>query len=106
LSLWHVLRCRHNQLALILSNRGDEIMSNDKQRSGADEKAKQNSGNFAQDPQRASEAGRKGGQHSHGGSGQANQSGSGRSQEGAVQSDETDDSEDAGKAGGNSSRRR
>lgn len=35
------------------------------------------SGNFANDPQRASEAGQKGGQHSHGGGSQGHQSKSG-----------------------------
>jgi general stress protein YciG len=58
-------------------------MANDKQSGGADDPSKQpgGSGNFANDPQRASETRKKGGQHSHGGgSTQANQSGSGRSQ--------------------------
>lgn len=65
-------------------------MANDKQSGSNDGRSKQpsGSGNFADDPQRANEAGKKGGQHSHGGgSGQANQSGSGRSQQGAVQSE-------------------
>jgi len=76
-------------------------MANDKQSGGVDDQSKQpgGSGNFANDPQRASEAGKKGGQHSHGGaSGQADQSGSGRSQQGAVQSDDDDDSNESGKA--------
>jgi general stress protein YciG len=83
-------------------------MANDKQ-SGGNDQSKQpgGSGNFANDPERASEAGKKGGQHSHAGSGQANQSGSGRSQQGAVQSDDGDDNNNgSGKAGGNAKNRR
>jgi uncharacterized protein len=76
-------------------------MSNDKQQSGGkDGQSRQTggSGNFANDPQRASEAGKKGGQHSHDGdSKQANQSGSGRSQQGSVKSDSDDDSKDSQK---------
>ena len=76
-------------------------MTNDAQQGGNADQSKQpgGSGNFANDPERASEAGKKGGQHSHGGgSGQANQSGSGRSQQGAVQSDDDDlDESDKGK---------
>jgi uncharacterized protein len=69
-------------------------MANDKQSGGNADQSKQQggSGNFANDRERASEAGKKGGQHSHGGaSGQSNQSGSGRSQQGAVKSDDVDD---------------
>jgi general stress protein YciG len=83
-------------------------MANDKQSGGNADQSKQQSGsgNFANDPQRASEAGKKGGQHSHGGgSGQANQSGSGRSQQGAVQSDDDDDSNESGKGSTNSNKR-
>ena len=75
-------------------------MANDKQSGGTEEQSKQpgGSGNFANDRERASEAGKKGGQQSHGGgSGHASQSGSGRSQQSAVQSD--DDSDKSGKAG-------
>jgi uncharacterized protein len=46
---------------------------------------------FANDPQRASEAGKKGGRHSHRGAAEANQSGSGRSQQGAVKGNNADD---------------
>jgi uncharacterized protein len=66
-------------------------MANDKQSGGSDDQSKQpgGSGNFANDRERASEAGKKGGQQSHGsGSTQTNQSGSGRSQQGAVKSDD------------------
>ena len=83
-------------------------MANDKQSGGNTDQSKQpgGSGNFANDPQRASEVGKKGGQHSHGGgSGQANQSGSGRSQQGAVQSDDDDDSNESGKGSTNSNKR-
>jgi uncharacterized protein len=67
-------------------------MANDKQ-GGNDDQSKQQggSGNFANDRERASEAGKKGGQSHGSGSGQANQSGSGRSQQGAVKSDDVDD---------------
>jgi uncharacterized protein len=84
-------------------------MANDKQSGSNDGRSKQpsGSGNFADDPQRASEAGKKGGQHSHGGgSGQATQSGSGRSQQGAVQSDDDDDSNESGKGSGSTKNRR
>ena len=65
------------------------------QSGGNSDKSKQQggSGNFANDPQRASEAGKKGGQHSHGG--QSEQSGSGRSQQSAVQSDDADESNES-----------
>ena len=43
-----------------MSTQGQSGHSSDNQRSG--------SGNFANDPERASEAGKKGGQHSHSGS--------------------------------------
>jgi hypothetical protein len=71
-------------------------MTNEKQSGSSADKSKQQSGsgNFASDPQRASEAGKKGGQHSHSGSsGQSNQSGAGRSQQGSMQEDDTDDSD-------------
>ena len=83
-------------------------MANDTQSGGNADQSKQpgGSGNFANDPQRASEVGKKGGQHSHGGSsGQANQAGSGRSQQGAVQSDDNDDLNKSGKGGGSSKNR-
>jgi general stress protein YciG len=75
-------------------------MANDKPSGGSADQSKQQggSGNFANDPQRASEAGKKGGQQSHGGgSGQANQSGSGRSQQGAVKSDDVDEASGRGR---------
>ena len=84
-------------------------MANDKQSGNADQsKQPGGSGNFANDPQRASEAGKKGGQQSHGGSasGQANQSGSGRSQQGAVRSDDQDDSNETRKPGDSGKNRR
>jgi general stress protein YciG len=84
-------------------------MANEKQSGGTDELSKQpgGSGNFANDRERASEAGKKGGQHSHGGgTGQANQSGSGRSQQGAVQSDDDDESNESGKSSGSTKDRR
>jgi general stress protein YciG len=83
-------------------------MANDKHGGGGKDQSKQpgGSGNFANDPERASEAGKKGGQHSHGGSGQANQSGSGRSQQGAVQSDDRDESNGSGRTGGDAKHRR
>jgi uncharacterized protein len=83
-------------------------MANDQQSGGSvDQKRPSGSGNFADDPQRASEAGKKGGQQSHGGgSGQMKQSGSGRSPQGAVQSDDDNDSRESGKASGNTKNRR
>jgi general stress protein YciG len=75
-------------------------MTNDKQSGGNADQSKQQggSGNFANDAQRASEVGKKGGQESRdGGSGQANQSGSGRSQQGAVKSDDVDDQSGRGR---------
>ena len=83
-------------------------MSNEKQSGGKDEQSKQRggSGNFADDPQRASEAGKKGGQHSHGGTGQASQSGSGRSQQGSVKSDSDDDMNESDKSSSGSTGKR
>ncbi|WP_408004942.1 general stress protein [Pseudomonas triclosanedens] len=51
------------------TNKNPGNFANDKQKaSEAGKKGGQHSGgNFANDPQKASEAGRKGGQHSHGG---------------------------------------
>jgi uncharacterized protein len=75
-------------------------MASEKQGGGNADKSKQQggSGSFANDPQRASEAGKKGGQHSHGGgSGQSNQSGSGRSQQGSTSDDNMDDSDAKGR---------
>jgi uncharacterized protein len=76
------------------------VMASEKQSGSNADKSKQQggSGNFADDPQRASEAGKKGGQHSQGGSsGQSNQSGSGRSQHGSTQDGDTGDSDDKGR---------
>lgn len=84
-------------------------MTNEKQSGGnADQSKKSGSGNFANDPQRASEAGKKGGEHSHGtgGSSQTSQSGSGRSQQGAVKSDDDDESSKSGKESGGSKKER
>jgi hypothetical protein len=52
---------------------GGAIMANEKQTGGSE---RGGSGNFANDPQRASEAGKKGGEHSHGGGSQQQQGGS------------------------------
>jgi general stress protein YciG len=73
-------------------------MSNQKQTGSTEDKSKQTggSGNFANDRERASEAGKKGGQHSHDGSSQVHQSGSGRSQQGGGNTDDANDSDDAG----------
>jgi general stress protein YciG len=79
-------------------------MASEKQSGSNADKAKQQggSGNFADDPQRASEAGKKGGQHSHGGaSGQSNQSGSGRAQQ---RSDDAGESDDKGRSSHKNSR--
>lgn len=66
------------------SNRGFAAMDDDKQRKIASQGGKASGGNFANDPERASEAGKKGaqaqpvdakrrgGEHSHSGSGQSN----------------------------------
>jgi hypothetical protein len=67
-------------------------MSNEKQ-PGSEDRPGQQGGNFANDRQRASEAGKKGGQSSRTGSGQADQSGSGRSQQGGSQNNEVDESD-------------
>jgi general stress protein YciG len=55
------------------------------------------SGNFANDPQRASEAGKKGGENSHGG--QQNQTGGSKDQQGNFANDREKASE-AGRKGG------
>lgn len=52
------------------SNRGFASMDEEKQRDIASEGGKASGGNFKNDPERASEAGRKGGEASHGGRGQ------------------------------------
>jgi general stress protein YciG len=82
-------------------------MGSEKQSGGSDDQSKQpgGSGNFANDRERASEAGKKGGQQSQGGSGQANQSGSGRSQQGAVQTDDEDSKESGKESGGSQNQR-
>jgi uncharacterized protein len=81
-------------------------MASEKQSGSSTDKSKQQggSGNFADDPQRASEAGKKGGQHSHGGSGQSNQSGSGRSQQGSTQDDDSGDTDGKGRGSGKDQR--
>jgi general stress protein YciG len=84
-------------------------MANQNQTGGNADKSKQQSGsgNFADDPKRASEAGKKGGQHSHDGSAsQSHQSGSGRSQQNSVPSDDADDSDDSGKGRGSKKNQR
>jgi general stress protein YciG len=84
-------------------------MANDKHSGGSADQSKRpgGSGNFAEDPQRASEAGKKGGEHSHGGGpGRANESGSERSHQGGPRRDDDDDSKESGKAGGDAKNRR
>ena len=49
------------------SNRGFASMDEKKQRAIAGKGGQGSGGNFANDPERAAEAGRKGGEHSHGG---------------------------------------
>lgn len=49
------------------SNRGFASMDENKQRDIASKGGQASGGNFKNDPERASEAGRKGGEHSHGG---------------------------------------
>ncbi|MDQ0474981.1 general stress protein [Labrys wisconsinensis] len=57
------------------------------------------SGNFANDPKRAAEAGKKGGEHSHGG--QQSQSGSDKTQHGGGNfADDPKRASEAGKKGG------
>jgi general stress protein YciG len=83
-------------------------MGNDEQSGGSDDQSKQPGGsaNFANDRERASEAGRKGGQQSQGGGpGQSNQSDSGRSQQGAVQGDAEDSKESGNDSGGSQTQR-
>ena len=62
------------------SNRGFASMDDDKQREIASMGGSASGGNFKNDPERASEAGRKGGEASHGGGNQGggNQGGSGQ----------------------------
>ena len=65
------------------------------------------SGNFANDTERASEAGKKGGEHSHGGSqkGSGSQSESGGSRGGSSNfANDREKASEAGKKGGQSSR--
>ena len=75
-------------------------MANEKQAGGAE---RGGSGNFANDPQRASEAGKKGGEHSHGGGSQqqgGSQSGSGGSRSGSGNfANDRDKASEAGKKG-------
>jgi general stress protein YciG len=56
------------------------------------------SGNFANDPQRASDAGKKGGQHSHGS--QQQQSGNPQQQGGGNFADDPQRASEAGRKGG------
>jgi uncharacterized protein len=82
-------------LALILV----KVMANDKQ----SESQRGGSGNFANDPQRASEAGKKGGEHSRAGSRQQgetqNESGESRGGSGNF-ADDREKASEAGKKGG------
>jgi general stress protein YciG len=65
------------------------------------------SGNFANDPQRASEAGKKGGQHSQGGSAEDSTEKSGGSQRGGSGNfaNDPERASEAGRKGGESSHR-
>lgn len=56
------------------------------------------SGNFANDPHRASEAGKKGGEQSH--KGQHSQGGGGSSQQGGNFADDPEKAREAGRKGG------
>jgi hypothetical protein len=47
--------------------KGVPIMAEKSQKSGQSKGGQQSGGNFKNDPKRASEAGKKGGEHSHGG---------------------------------------
>jgi general stress protein YciG len=88
--------CKHINL-----NSGAHSMTSKKQSDDSRETSSQQGGsrNFANDPQRASEAGKKGGQHSHSGSQhQAEDSKSGGSQHGGS-SDVANDREKASEAG-------
>jgi hypothetical protein len=83
-------------------NRGERLMANQNQGGGSgDQSQRGGSGNFANDPQRASEAGKKGGEQSQGGQRQQDQSGSGRSQQG-----ETGKDSDQQSGSGNNSNRK
>lgn len=77
-------------------------MANQNQGGGSGDQSQRGGlGNFANDPQRASEAGKKGGEHSHGGQRQQDQSGSGRSQQGGKDSDQQSGSgNDSNRKGG------
>jgi general stress protein YciG len=84
---------------------GGKLMANEKQSGGSE---RGGSGNFANDPQRASEAGKKGGEASHGGGSQQqgdsqSQSGGSRGGSGNFANDPEKASE-AGKNGGGNSR--
>ncbi len=63
------------------NNRGFAGMDEDKQREIASKGGKASGGNFRNDPERAAEAGRKGGESSHGG--QQSQSGGSQRQQGS-----------------------
>lgn len=56
-----------NQSGGDTSKRGFASMDEDKQKEIASEGGKASGGNFKNDPERASEAGKKGGENSHGG---------------------------------------
>jgi general stress protein YciG len=80
----------------------EHTMANEKQSGGSD---RGGSGNFANDPQRASEAGKKGGSHSHSGASQQDQSAaSGESkssrQGGSNFSNDHEKASESGKKGG------
>ena len=83
---------------------GGATMANEKQTGGSE---RGGSGNFANDPQRASEAGKKGGEHSHGGGSQQQQGennpGGSRSGAGNFASD-PERAREEGKKGGEHSR--
>ena len=77
-------------------------MSNENSQSNTGGSQRGGSGNFANDPQRASEAGRKGGQQSQSGSG-GTQSGSSVSPPNQGGQNQTDKAREAGRKGGEQS---
>jgi hypothetical protein len=77
----------HQRGCYLGANNGEKKMA-DNERGG--------SGNFANDPQRASEAGKKGGEHSHG---QQNQGGGSQGQQGGNPGNFANDREKASEAG-------
>lgn len=84
------------------SNRGFASMDDDKQReiaSKGGQSVKPEDRSFSKDPELAAEAGRKGGEHSHGGRSSGDQGGSGR---GGNFADDPEKAAEAGRKGGRS----